>query len=104
MHGCRQKPNTRWSEEETALLVDAVCVRGTGSWADILEQHRATFHPTRSSVDLKDKWRNLVKVPALLFPWRLQYHALTSCLISWECRSCVCFTGEGHLPVRRVHV
>ncbi len=37
-------------------------VRGTGSWADILAQHRATFHPTRSSVDLKDKWRNLVKV------------------------------------------
>ena len=37
-------------------------VRGTGSWADILAQHRAVFHPTRTSVDLKDKWRNLVKV------------------------------------------
>ena len=69
VRGRRQKPNTRWSEEETALLVDAVCVRGTGSWADILEQHRATFHPTRSSVDLKDKWRNLVKVPAHPLPW-----------------------------------
>ena len=69
VRGRRQKPNTRWSEEETALLVDAVCVRGTGSWADILEQHRAIFHPTRSSVDLKDKWRNLVKVPAHLLSW-----------------------------------
>ena len=68
VRGRRQKPNTRWSEEETALLVDAVCVRGTGSWADILEQHRAAFHPTRSSIDLKDKWRNLVKVPAHLLP------------------------------------
>ena len=66
MHGRRQ--NTRWSEAETAVLVDAVCVRGTGSWAGILEQHRATFHPTRNSVDLKDKWRNLVKVLAISSP------------------------------------
>lgn len=50
------------------MLVDAVCVRGTGSWAGILEQHRAVFHRSRSSVDLKDKWRNLVKVLAISSP------------------------------------
>ena len=59
---CRKPHNTRWSAEETELLIESVIVRGTGSWADILAQHRAVFHPTRSSVDLKDKWRNLVKV------------------------------------------
>lgn len=58
----RTRPNIRWSEEETALLVDNVIVRGTGSWADILAQHRGSFDRSRSSVDLKDKWRNLVKV------------------------------------------
>ena len=58
--------NTRWSAEETELLIDSVIVRGTGSWADILATHRATFHPTRSSVDLKDKWRNLVKVSTVV--------------------------------------
>lgn len=63
---CRGNRNTRWTAEETEVLIDSVTVHGTGSWADILAQHRAIFHPTRTSVDLKDKWRNLVKVCMLL--------------------------------------
>lgn len=29
-------------------------------WHEILEKGKEVFHPSRTSVDLKDKWRNLI--------------------------------------------
>ena len=30
-------------------------------WTRILDFGRGKFHPSRTDIDLKDKWRNLVK-------------------------------------------
>lgn len=34
---------------------------GQGSWAEILSDTELRFFATRSSTDLKDKWKNLEK-------------------------------------------
>lgn len=57
----RQK-NKRFSDEERDALVDGVIIYGTGHWATILDRYTTIFAPGRTSVDLKDKWRNLVKL------------------------------------------
>eukprot|EP00466_Bigelowiella_natans_P018035 jgi/Bigna1/76983/fgenesh1_pg.45_\ len=49
----------RWTQEEEAALVRGVKDYGAGSWARILSAHRKTFHPVRTGIHLKDKWRNL---------------------------------------------
>jgi hypothetical protein len=50
----------RWSEREVAILKQAVGKdKMVGRWADILDRY--AFHPKRTSVDIKDKYRNLVK-------------------------------------------
>ena len=59
--GARQK-NRRWSDEERDALVDGVLIYGTGQWAAILDRYTTIFAPGRTSVDIKDKWRNLVKL------------------------------------------
>lgn len=56
----RQK-NTRFSDEERNALIEGVFILGTGHWAAILDRFSTVFAPGRNSVDLKDKWRNLVK-------------------------------------------
>ena len=51
--------NSRWTEEETHLLLEGVNLFGTGVWAKILKWGWEG-DVTRNSVDLKDKWRNMV--------------------------------------------
>ena len=51
----------RRNVEETEALVAGVEVCGNGKWADI---KKLGYHAIdgRSAVDLKDKWRNLLRV------------------------------------------
>ena len=58
---CKPRPvqgsNERFTKEEADALLTGVSLYGVGHWAVILKQH---FNGTiRSSVDLKDKWRNM---------------------------------------------
>lgn len=48
-----------WSEDEVKHLKAAVMALGKGRWTLALAQYK--FNPCRTSVDLKDKWRNLSK-------------------------------------------
>ncbi|CAD7700971.1 unnamed protein product [Ostreobium quekettii] len=60
----RRKQHNPWSLEETRTLVKGVEICGGGKWADI---KRLGFREIggRSPVDLKDKWRNLLRVALL---------------------------------------
>ncbi|CAD7701881.1 unnamed protein product [Ostreobium quekettii] len=60
----RRKQHNPWSLEETKTLVKGVEICGGGKWADI---KRLGFQEigSRSPVDLKDKWRNLLRVALL---------------------------------------
>ncbi|KAL9674956.1 hypothetical protein QQ045_003155 [Rhodiola kirilowii] len=55
-----RKHNRYWSEYEIAKLIEGVAEYGVGRWTEI---KKGLFPPTtrRTSVDLKDKWRNLLK-------------------------------------------
>lgn len=53
-------PNTR-TLEETEVLIAGVEKCGGGRWADIKKLGYAVID-RRSPVDLKDKWRNLIRV------------------------------------------
>lgn len=67
--GMRRK-RLHWSKEEEDILTEGVkkFSRGNGAWGfqwtRILEYGRGKFHPSRTDVDLKDKWRNLAKTMA----------------------------------------
>lgn len=65
MAGQRRKQHNPWTREETEALVEGVhqC-GGAGKWQDI---KRLGLLPLqgRSAVDLKDKWRNLLRVAEL---------------------------------------
>lgn len=50
-----------WTLSEVTKLVDGVAKYGAGKWSEI-KRLSFTSYPYRSSVDLKDKWRNLLKV------------------------------------------
>merc|ERR1711916_71393 len=50
-----------WTEEETESLVEGVKKHGAGHWSDIVSDSTLTFSPKRTNVDLKDKWKNLLK-------------------------------------------
>lgn len=57
----RRKRNNMWTPEETAALVDGVARHGVSKWAEIKrENHPELRH--RTAVDLKDRWRNLVRM------------------------------------------
>lgn len=63
-----RRVNRRWSEEETRALLDGCHKHHPGSWAAIYSDNIDLFGPPpgetipqRSQVDLKDKWRNLIK-------------------------------------------
>ncbi|KAL4441879.1 hypothetical protein ABPG77_003795 [Micractinium sp. CCAP 211/92] len=58
--GQRRRPK-RWSDEEEAELVRLVKLHGRGSWALIEKEGADMFQGRRKQVDLKDKWRNIVK-------------------------------------------
>ncbi|MCO5603937.1 hypothetical protein L7F22_058093 [Adiantum nelumboides] len=65
--GMRRKP-LQWTKEEENALREGVkrFSHDNGSWGfqwtRILEFGHAKFHPSRTDVDLKDKWRNLSKL------------------------------------------
>ena len=52
----------RWTDEETEHLVKGVTIYGMGRWKHILEHPEFKFHPARTHVDLKDKYRAIVLV------------------------------------------
>ncbi|XP_057474652.1 uncharacterized protein LOC130762810 isoform X2 [Actinidia eriantha] len=56
----RRKNHMYWSVSEVLKLVEGVSMYGVGRWTEI---KRLLFHssPIRTSVDLKDKWRNLLR-------------------------------------------
>jgi len=56
-----RRKRTPWSSSEEAALREGVSECGTGSWASILSRFADKFHPVRTSVDLRDKWRNLTR-------------------------------------------
>ena len=60
----RQKTHRPWTLAEVRALVDGVAVHGRGQWADI-KASAGTVLATRSSVDVKDKWRNLLRIASL---------------------------------------
>ena len=56
-----KRTRIEWTPEEEALLRRGVKVHGLGAWRQILEG--GAFHPKRTSVHLKDKYRNMVCQP-----------------------------------------
>ncbi|KAG7597368.1 SANT/Myb domain [Arabidopsis suecica] len=60
----RRKLHRAWTVSEVEKLVEGVSKYGVGKWSDI---KRLSFSPYthRTSVDLKDKWRNLQKASSL---------------------------------------
>mmetsp|Transcript_3783 Transcript_3783/g.6760 ORF Transcript_3783/g.6760 Transcript_3783/m.6760 type:complete len:759 (-) Transcript_3783:413-2689(-) len=54
----RRKP-VPWTMKETDALVNGVRLHGKGNWAEILRENRPAFHSTRTSVSLKDRYRNI---------------------------------------------
>jgi len=55
--GARQRH--RWTDEEVGMLEEGAKKFGEGRWIYILGCY--DFNPSRTSVDLKDKWRNIAK-------------------------------------------
>jgi Myb-like DNA-binding domain len=53
-----RRKTVRWCTEEVDALLDGVRREGVGKWAAILKGTDA-FVDTRTSIDLKDKWRNI---------------------------------------------
>ncbi|XP_057853002.2 uncharacterized protein LOC131063223 isoform X1 [Cryptomeria japonica] len=58
--GIRRKHHRSWTLQEVMKLVDGVSRFGVGRWSDI---RKLVFSSSgyRTSVDLKDKWRNLLR-------------------------------------------
>ncbi|EFN59822.1 hypothetical protein CHLNCDRAFT_56603 [Chlorella variabilis] len=59
----RRRQTQRWTSQEVAELQRLVAMHGEGQWALVLKQGRAVFAAGRTSVDIKDKWRNLNTPP-----------------------------------------
>ncbi|KAG8072615.1 hypothetical protein GUJ93_ZPchr0006g44555 [Zizania palustris] len=58
-HGGKRKHHQAWTLSEVLKLVDGVARYGAGKWSEI---RRVAFsYSYRTSVDLKDKWRNLIR-------------------------------------------
>ncbi|XP_035548175.1 uncharacterized protein LOC109001935 isoform X1 [Juglans regia] len=58
--GMRRKHHRAWTLVEVMKLVEGVSKCGAGRWSDIKRLAFASYS-YRTSVDLKDKWRNLLK-------------------------------------------
>ncbi|KMT04840.1 hypothetical protein BVRB_7g170100 [Beta vulgaris subsp. vulgaris] len=58
--GMRRKHHRAWSLTEVMKLVDGVAKFGAGRWSEIKRLSFSSY-THRTSVDLKDKWRNLLK-------------------------------------------
>jgi len=64
VHTRRKKHHNPWTAEETRALIEGVGICGGGKWADIKKLGIKAIE-RRSAVDLKDKWRNLLRVAFL---------------------------------------
>jgi hypothetical protein len=55
------RKKVKWTETETFYLVYGHIIYEDTSniWSNILDRFRNKFHKIRTSVSLKDKWRNL---------------------------------------------
>src|SRR5688572_24902598 len=53
-----RKPRSKWTADEEKTVYKAVQKYGMSSWAYIV---KANILPGRSNVDIKDKWRTMVK-------------------------------------------
>ena len=62
--GRRSKHHNPWALEEAEALVRGVAQCGGGKWADI-KKLGFTAIEHRTAVDLKDKWRNLLRIAML---------------------------------------
>ncbi|KAK6943493.1 SANT/Myb domain [Dillenia turbinata] len=58
----RRRQKKKWSVEEEDKLMQGVKKFGEGNWKLILDCYREVFQE-RTSTDLKDKWRNLMRYP-----------------------------------------
>ncbi|XVE88642.1 hypothetical protein DITRI_Ditri19aG0086000 [Diplodiscus trichospermus] len=58
--GTRRKHHRAWTLSEVLKLVEGVSKYGAGRWSEIKRLAFASYS-YRTSVDLKDKWRNLLK-------------------------------------------
>ena len=63
-NGRRSKHHNPWALEEAEALVDGVAKCGGGKWADIKKLGFPAIEH-RTAVDLKDKWRNLLRIAML---------------------------------------
>lgn len=57
--GKARRPRVNWTEEEIADLRRGVEKHGEGYWAAIHQDPSFKFSPSRTQIDLKDKWRNI---------------------------------------------
>ncbi|KAG5021562.1 hypothetical protein JHK85_017904 [Glycine max] len=65
--GMRRKHHRAWTLVEVIKLVEGVSRCGAGRWSEIKRLSFASYS-YRTSVDLKDKWRNLLKASFALTP------------------------------------
>jgi hypothetical protein len=55
-----------WTDTECVYLVAGVEIYGRGNWSKILSEFQDKFNKIRTNVNLKDKYRNLLKSPTLI--------------------------------------
>ncbi|KAL0396974.1 UNVERIFIED_CONTAM: hypothetical protein Scaly_0145800 [Sesamum calycinum] len=65
--GMRRKHHRPWTLSEVVKLVDGVAKYGAGRWSEIKRVAFASYS-YRTSVDLKDKWRNLLRASLAELP------------------------------------
>mmetsp|Transcript_10828 Transcript_10828/g.21547 ORF Transcript_10828/g.21547 Transcript_10828/m.21547 type:complete len:415 (-) Transcript_10828:176-1420(-) len=58
----KRRPNRRWTDREVRALKKGCMKHGVGHWSEILREH-ANVLSRRNQVDLKDKWRNMIRNP-----------------------------------------
>ncbi|CAF2064448.1 uncharacterized protein BNAC06G33800D isoform X3 [Brassica napus] len=58
--GVRRKHHRAWTLSEVTTLVEGVSKYGAGKWSEI-KRFSFSSYSHRTSVDLKDKWRNLLR-------------------------------------------
>ena len=81
----RRKQHNPWSIEETRMLIKGVSICGEGHWADI-KRLEFTELASRSPVDLKDKWRNLLRLAQFSHTYPRNKKVRGKCVRSAEMR------------------
>ncbi|CAH9130190.1 unnamed protein product [Cuscuta epithymum] len=71
--GMRRKHHRPWTINEVTELVEGVSKFGVGRWSEIKRLSFANC-PYRTPVDLKDKWRNLLKASFVQLPAENRLH------------------------------